>query len=277
MVAVYGPPVIVVDSKSRRNPLAGLHELWAFRQVLQELVKRDLRVRYKRSVLGFAWTMLNPLLMMIVTTIIFSSIFRFAVHNYPTYMLAGQVLWGFFASATIAANSSLLASAALSRRVYVPWALFPLATVSSAVVNLLLALAPLFLLALASGVEFTWSLVCLPLSLVLAFLFTFGVALLLASSSVFFHDTIHMYQVVVSAWMYLTPIFYPVDIVPPEWLFIFHLNPMYHLVEIFRIPIYTGGWPDPSHFVASTLYALGAVAGGWWYFERSRDSFVSYL
>jgi ABC-2 type transport system permease protein len=261
----------------RRSLLGDLAELVSSHQVLHELVKRDLKVRYKRSVLGQVWTMLNPLLMMAVTTVVFSSFFRFAITNFPIYMLSAYVLWGFFSQGTLTAATSVLSSGGLTRKVYLPPALFPLAAVCSAAITMLLSLVPLCLLLVITGGEIGWPVVFLPVALGLATVFTCGVALLLAAASVFFHDTIHMYQVVLLAWMYLTPIFYPIDIVPSEWSFVVHLNPLFHLVQIFRDPIYAGSWPDPANVAAATAYALGAAALGWWYFERSRDKFVSYL
>jgi ABC-2 type transport system permease protein len=261
----------------RRNLLADLWELRDFGEVLEELVKRDLKARYKRSVLGLVWTLLNPLLMMAVTTLVFSHLFRFAIEHFPVYMLSAYILWGFFSQGTLAASTSLLTSAGLSQRIYLPPALFPIATVNAAAVNLLLSLLPLLLLMAVSGVALTWSLAFVPIALALAILFTYGVALLLAAVSVFFHDMIHMYQVIIMAWMYLTPIFYPVDIVPEEWSFVFRLNPLFHLVQIFRDPIYAGVWPNPINVAAAAGYAFGTAALGWWYFERSRNDFSGYL
>jgi len=261
----------------RRDLLADLKEVVSFREALAELVKRDLKVRYKRSVLGLAWTMVHPLLMMAVTTVVFSSLFRFAIDRFPIYVLAGYVLWGFFAQATAAATTSILSGGGLIRRIYIPPVVFPLAAVLAAGVNLVLSLIPLALVVLLSGGQFNWALLSLPLALALAMLFTAGVALILATASVFFHDTIHIYQVLTMAWMYLTPIFYPVEIVPDEWAFIVWANPFYHLVQIFRDPIYAGLWPDPVNLAVAAGYAVGVAAFGWWYSERSRDAFAAYL
>jgi ABC-type polysaccharide/polyol phosphate export permease len=257
--------------------LADLVSIFTFREALAELVKRDLKLRYRRSMLGILWTMLNPLLMMLVTTIVFSNFFRFAIHNFPSYVLTAYVLWGFFSQATVVGSSSLLVSASLVRRVYVPPALFPLASVNAAAINLVLSLVPLAVIVASSGGEFTWALLSLPLSLGLLLLFTYGLTLLLAAASVFFLDAMHMYQVLLTVWMYVTPIFYPVEIVPEKWSFIFHLNPLFHLIQAFRDPIYAGKWPDPNDLLVGACYALGMTVVGWWYFERSRRAFASYL
>jgi ABC-2 type transport system permease protein len=261
----------------RRNLIGDLRETIASRQVLVELVKRDLKVRYKRSALGLFWTMLNPLLMMAVTTIAFSAFFRFAIHNFPIYFMSAYVVWGFFSQASVSASSSVLDSAALARKIYVPAALFPLASITAAAVNLVVSLVPLFLLVAVTGGQFSWALLSLPIALVLVALFTFGLGLILAAASVFFHDLIHTFQVLLMAWMYLTPIFYPVDIVPDQWSFVFHANPLFYFVQIFRGPVYLGTWPEPFDVLMASAYALGTAIIGWWYFERSRNAFSSYL
>src|SRR5438067_2187437 len=128
------------ESAPSLHPTTGIltpvHELFAFREVLEELVKRDIKVRYKRSFIGVLWTMLNPLLMMVITTIVFSNLFRASISNFPIYMLSGYVVWGFFSQATVSASSSILDTSGLSRKIYVPSALFPLAAVVGALINL---------------------------------------------------------------------------------------------------------------------------------------------
>src|SRR5579859_1014352 len=259
------------------GPLAALREMLAFREVLEELLKRDLKVRYKRSVLGILWPMLNPLLMMVITTIVFSSLFRGSIVNFPIYMLSGYVVWAFFSQATISASSSILDTSGLSRKIYVPAALFPLAAVLGALINLLLSLVPLGLLVVITGGAFSWALLFLPISLAIMTVFAYGLGLILAASSVFFRDTLYTYQVLLIAWMYLTPIFYPPEIIPKQWSSLIQFNPVFHLVQLVRAPVYGGVLPDLSDLVIAGVFALVAVVYGWWYFEHSRARFVSYL
>jgi ABC-2 type transport system permease protein len=261
----------------RGGPIGALRELLTFDEVLQELVKRDLKVRYKRSVLGIFWTMLNPLLMMAITTIVFSNLFRATIANFPIYVLSGYLVWTFFSQSTVAASSSILDSSGLTRKVYVPPALFPLASVVSGLINLALAIIPLSLLMLVVGSPFTWSLLTLPLACLLLALFAYGVGLVLASSAVFFRDAVYTYQVLLVAWMYLTPLFYPEQIIPDQWKFVVYANPVYHLVQLFRAPIYRGVLPDPFNVVVAALFALGMAAFGWWFFEATRKRFIAYL
>ena len=275
------PPSVALRSavrvSHRRDLLADFKELVHSRQVLEELVKRDLKVRYKRSVLGVLWTLLNPLLMMIVTTLIFSSFFRFAIDNFPVYFLSAYLVFGFFSQATGTGCTSILMSAGLVRRVYLAPALLPLASVTTAGVNMVIALLPLFALMALTGSTFSWALLFLPVALALTVLFTYGVALFLSAASVFFHDMTQMYQIIITVWMYITPIFFPIDIVPEQYSLIVHINPLFHFVEIIRYPIYRGALPEPINLAAATAYAFGTAALGWWYFGRSRNAFTSYL
>ena len=257
--------------------IAPVRELLGFSEVLQELVKRDLKVRYKRSVLGIFWTMLNPLLMMVITSIVFSNLFRGAITNFPIYVLSGYLVWTFFSQSTVAASSSILDSSGLTRKVYVPPALFPLACVVSALVNLSLAIVPLGLLMVVTGGTFTWALLILPVSALILALFCFGVGLMLSSSAVFFRDTVYTYQVLLVAWMYLTPLFYPEAIIPDKYKIIVYLNPVYHLVQLFRAPIYAGELPSPQNIVAAAVFSVAVVILGWWFFEATRKRFAAYL
>jgi ABC-2 type transport system permease protein len=259
------------------GPLSSLLELFTFKEVLEELVKRDIKVRYKRSVLGILWTMLNPLLMMVITTVVFSNLFRGSIKNFPIYMLSGYVVWAFFSQATVSASSSVIDSSGLSRRIYVPASLFPLASVIGALINLLLSLVPLALLVAVTGGQFTWALLFLPVSLAIMAAFTYGLGLMLAAASVFFRDTLYTYQVLLIAWMYLTPIFYPPEIIPQEWSILVSLNPVFHLVQLVRAPVYGGVLPSLDNVLVGSGYALAVLLCGWRYFESSRNSFVSYL
>jgi ABC-2 type transport system permease protein len=257
--------------------LESARELFSFGDVLQELVKRDIKVRYKRSVLGIFWTMLNPLLMMVIMTIVFANLFRQTIPNFPIYVLSGYVVWAFFAQSTTSASTSVLDSAGLTRKVYLPPALLPLASIVSALVNLLLSLVPLALIMLVTGAAFTPALVVLPASFLLLALFAYGLGLLLAASSVFFRDTVYTYGVLLVAWMYLTPLFYPPEIIPPQFALLLQLNPLYHLVELVRAPVYAGQMPAPMHVLAATAFAVVTAVLGFWYFNSARARFVAYL
>ncbi|MDQ6670157.1 MAG: ABC transporter permease [Chloroflexota bacterium] len=264
-------------SARRRGLISALIELLSFGNVLQELVKRDLKVRYKRSVLGIFWTMLNPLLMMVITTIVFSALFRSTITNFPIYVLSGYIVWGFFSQATVAASTSVLDSAGLTRKIYVPAALFPLASVCSAMINLVLSLVPLLVIVLGTGGTITWAWLILPISFLMIATFTYGLGLILAASAVFFRDTVYTFQVLLVAWMYLTPLFYPREIVPAQWAGLIGLNPVYHLIQLVRGPVYEGVLPGADDLLLSLGFAVCVALVGSWYFERSQVRFAVYL
>lgn len=254
-----------------------LIEIYRYRDLLRNLVARDLTVRYKRSVIGFIWTMINPLINTIVLTIVFSTIFRFQVKDFIIYFLSGFLLWNFFAQSTVLASRCLLGGAAIYKKIYVPKSIFVFSIICSELVNFAFALIPLFLLLLIVRHALPLSLLFLPVSVLLIVMFTLGVAFLLSAGSVFFYDIIESYQILLLPWMYLTPIIYPLDIIPPKYLPLIKLNPMYYFVECFRAPLYGGNLPSWEILgVAAALSAISILLG-YKVFIRLADDFIFYV
>ena len=256
-----------------------MNEIFRYRDLVLTLVARDLKVRYRRSAIGFLWTMLQPLLMMLVFHLVFSALFRFNLPNYPIYALAGILFWNFFSQSIVASMNSLRGNAQLLQKLPVPKIVFPLATVISGVVNLLLALLPLFLLMVvtAGPSSIRPALLFLPVSILLAALFTLGAGLLLAPLAVFFSDVVELIGVLLSLVMYLTPIFYPKEIVPENLRWIVRFNPVRSILEVFRDPIYQGEIPPITHLsvcigIAVLALVIGAVA-----FRKSSDRIPFYV
>ncbi|MDE3092128.1 MAG: ABC transporter permease, partial [Chloroflexota bacterium] len=263
------------DSSQRRLAIIeDAVELYRYRDLLYSLVQRDLTVRYKRSVLGFLWTMLNPLLTMIVMTIVFSTLFRFQIEHYPVYLLSGLLIWNFFSQSTFQAVDSLVWGGGLISKIYLPKSVFVVSAVLVGLVNLLLALIPLFLIMFATGQPLTWALLFLPVPLVLTCFLTLGVGLFVAAIAVFFSDVAEIYRVGLTIVMYLTPIFYPASIVPERFAVFLRLNPIYYFIELFRVPIYQGQLPDLSILICASLIAVGSLLVGWWFFTRKADEFA---
>lgn len=254
-------------------------QMLRYRDLVLTLVARDLKVRYRRSALGFLWTMLQPLLMMLVFTVVFSALFRFNLPNYPIYALAGVLFWNFFSQSIVASMNSLRGNAQLLQKLPVPKAVFPLATVISGVVNLVLALVPLFLIMVVTeGIgSLRPALLFLPLSILLAALFTLGAGLLLAPLAVFFSDVVELIGVLLSVVMYLTPIFYPKEILPPKVLWVVRFNPVRSILETFRDPIYQGEVPPLTHLSVCVVIAVLALAIGGLAFRRSSDRIPFYV
>lgn len=262
----------VYDSTQTGNPfLSELKELIRYRDLLWQLVSRNIKTRYKRSVLGIFWTMLNPLLMMLVLTFIFSNIFRFQLPHYATYALSGLALWNFFAQTTTGAMSELIWGSSLMHRIYLPRSIFAISALGTSLVNLVLTLIPLFVVMLITGTPLRPALLILPLPIMLTAMFALGVALILSRVAAFFADVLEMYQILLMVWMYLTPIIYPKEIIPERLRWLFNLNPLYHLIEIFRAPLLVGWLAGPNTVLASVVAALVTLAFGWWYFSRKAD------
>lgn len=252
-------------------------QLLRYRDLVRALVARDLKVRYRRSAIGFLWSMLQPLLTMLVLTAVFSTLFRFQLPNYPVYALAGIMFWNFFSQSVTASMNSLRGNAHLFGKVPVPREVFPVATVIAGVINLLLAMVPLFLILLITGHHIRPAVLFLPIAILLAALFTLGAGLLLSPLAVFFHDTIEMIGVLLTLLMYMTPLFYPMDIVPDRFRWAVRFNPMRSILEVFRDPIYFGKIPPWTHLSVAAGITLVALLVGAVAFRRSSDRIPFYL
>jgi len=253
-------------------------ELYRYRDLIWTLVERDLKVRYRRSAIGFLWTMLQPLLTMLVLQLVFSAIFRFELRNYPVYALSGILFWNFFQQSIISSMNSLKGNAPILQKLPVPMEVFPLATVISGVVNLAFALVPLFVILLATGHRLGWSLAFLPVSILIAALFTLGAGLLLSPLAVFFSDVVELVGVVLMLCFYLTPCFYPMSIVQRHPFFwVIRYSPLRSILEVFRDPIYFSKVPPLSHLSLALTVTLVVLLVGWLGFRRSADRIPFYF
>jgi ABC-type polysaccharide/polyol phosphate export permease len=257
--------------------LEELRGLVKYRDLIYQLIRRDIVARYKRSALGIAWTMLNPLGMMLILTIVFSQLFR-AVEGYPAYVLSGLVAWNFFSQTTSAAMSQMVWGSTLLHRIYLPRTSFVVSAVGTGLVNLVLSLVPLFLITVFIGLPLRWSMAFLPISIVLLTAFSLGVGLLFSAWAIYFPDVAEMYQILLVAWLYLTPIIYPEEMIPATyryWFFLF--NPMYYLVKLFRLPVYGGVLPSAELLLGSALIAFLTLGLGWVVFSSRADEFTYRL
>ncbi len=240
-------------------------------------MSRAIKLRYKRSVLGFAWTMLNPLVTMVILTAVFSAVFAANVPNYPIFIIIGLLAWNLFALGSSQGLASIVDAGQLIRRVGVPKVIFPVAAVAANVVNFLFSLVPLFLMIALLRVPLTWAMVWLPVAVLLITCFTLGLALLLATLNVFFRDVRYFYEAALLAWFYATPIFYPISILPPGVHLVLQWNPMYPLVELFRGPLYAGTAPAAGTLALAAAESLLTLALGWAIFRHYQARFVDYV
>jgi len=263
----------VYDSSQRPHPfIEEFLSLLKYRELVYQFTARTITARYKRSVIGVAWTILNPLATMIVLTLVFSQIFKFNVQDYPVYVLSGLMAWNFFSHTTSAAMGEMIWSGGLLNRIYVPKSVFAVSAIGTGLVNLGLSFIPLLLIAIILGVKITPAVLVLPFSVLLLSIFALGIGLFLATAAVYFADMIPVYEVLLTIWFYATPIIYPVEILPKQLLWLFSLNPMLYLVQIFRDPLYKGVVPEWQVWVIATGFALAAfLIGGLVFTSKSND------
>lgn len=248
-----------------------------YRNLVVELVMRDIKKKYRRSILGYLWSMLNPLLTMLITAMVFSNLFRFQIDNFALYLLTGQLIFTFYSEATSFAMGSILENGSLIRKVYVPKYLFPISRVSSSAVNLLFSLPAMLAIMLYTDHEITITLVACIVPLILLYFFCIGIGLFISALAVYFRDIFHLYGVLITVLNYATPIFYPVNIIPEEYKFVVEYNPLYYFLSAFREVAYNNTLPSIELLSICTLFSVGALVVGAYYFNKKQNTFVMYL
>ena len=254
-----------------------VRDLHRYRELIWALAAKELRIRYKRSVLGFLWALLNPALLMIILTLVFGSILRFNIHHYSIFLLSMLLPWTFFSQSLAYSVESVVGNAALLKKIRVAQIVFPTAAVLANVINFVLSLVPLAVLIIALRFPLHWTWLYLPVPMVGLFLFTMGTSFFLAAANVFYRDVSHIIQIVLSAWFYFSPVIYSLDFVPAKYRWIFHLNPMLYILNGFRLSIYYGLLPSPQSVAMSLGCGILAVVVGFSVFRRYQDSFVYYV
>ena len=245
-----------------------------FQPLLSELVARDVKIKYRRSVLGVLWTLLNPLCMMIILSVVFSNIFKFDIENFPLYVLSGQVIFNFFNDATTSSMTAIINNAALLKKIYVPKYLFVLARIFSSFINLMASFTALLLVMVAVRAELHWTLFLSWFPLLMVVLFSLGVGMLLAALTVRFRDIMHLYSVFTTGLMYLTPVIYPMSMLPDRIRFIVQMNPLTNYLEMFRNLAFYNTLPSFSAVVIGVLEGAAAVVLGIYVFYKNQDEFI---
>ena len=251
---------------------------WRYRFLLSNLIGRDIKVKYRRSKLGILWSVLNPLLMMLVMTAVFSKFFRFDIPNYPVYLLSGQLLFTFFNESSTAAMGSVLFSAPLIKKVYVPKYIFPLEKSCFSFLNLFFSMIALMFVMLITRTSFHLSLFAGVIPMFLLFVFCTGVGLFLSAAAIFFRDVMHFWTVIVTALSYATPIFYPESIWQGTFMvYLGRLNPLYWYVTSFRGCVIDGVFPSVVSIGVCTFFAVAALVVGASVFWKTQDNFILYI
>lgn len=245
--------------------------------LLQQLVARNFNTKYRQSVLGVLWSVLNPLLTAAVLYFVFSTLFKTSTENYIAFLYCGIVVWNCFVEAVNLGLEAVTGSVSIINKVYVPKYIFPVSQVLSAMINLLFALIPLFIICMITGVPVTKTYFLLLFGIGLLFMFSCGMSLIMATSNVFYRDTKFLWSVLSTMWMYLTPVFYTESIIPAAYISIYRMNPMYQILTFFRSILIQGVSPQPLE----CLYALAATVIplliGIWIFRSQQNKFVLYL
>ena len=244
---------------------------------IKSLVSKDFKLKYRRSVLGVAWSVLNPLLMMCVLSAVFSTFFKFEIENFPLYLILGNTVFALMSDSTSGALRSILDSASLIKKIRIEKIVFPLEKVLFQLVNFAISLIAIALVMAFFRIPPTFNLLFLPLLLIYIVLFSLGLGLALAAMAVFFRDIIHLWGVVLTAWTYATPLFYPVSILPSWMQTIMNFNPMYHYVTYFRNIALYGATPTLEENLICLVMAIVPLAIGFIIFKKSESKFILHV
>ena len=269
-------PLIYDSDKTRGVAFDEIRSVIRYKDLLMQLVRRDIVARYKRSTLGVLWTMLNPLGTMIILSVVFSRLFNMR-GVYPAYIITGLVVWNFFSQTTQFSLNTTLWGSGLYHKIYMPRTAFILSVTGGGLVNVGFSLVPLILIFLVTGVPLRASALLLPFAVILVAMFALGFSLLLSTATVFFPDVAEFFPVLISAWMYLTPIIYPEELlmdVLNGW--ILKINPMYHLTKVFRMVLFDGVVPSGLEWLIAFLIAAVTMVVGWLVFTNKSKSFGYY-
>lgn len=254
-----------------------LLELWNYREMFHALVSREIRARYKGSFLGFFWSLLNPLLMMVVYSIVFAQVIRVQVPHYSLYLLSGILPWTWFTTSVTNAAVSVIGNANLIKKVYFPSEILPLVSVSSNLINYLFSIPVLLLFMGVQQVPITSAILAFPLLILVQFILSLGLGLLLATLNVYFRDVEQLLGVLLMAWFYLTPIVYPLSYVPERYQNLALLNPMTGLCVSYQRIFMEGRWPDPAHLGYALLVGTLLLVIGYVVYSRQKYMFAELV
>lgn len=261
-----------------KGMLLRFHVLFRYKDLIKQLVIKDIKLKYRRSFLGYVWSVLNPLLIMVVMYLVFSQIFRVDQDNYPTYLIIGQSLFNFMTEATNQAIGSIVGNGSLLKKVYVPKYIFTLSKITSSLVNMIFSLVAMFIVFVVSGVRFCPTMLFIPVVVLEVYLFSLGLGLFLASSAVFFRDIQYIYSVFTTAWMYLTPIFYSISMLSENTQKVMAIcNPMYIYITHFRTICLNQTLPIGSDMAYGFCICFLFLFLGTFYFFKCQDEFVLYI
>lgn len=245
--------------------------------ILSSLVGKDFKLKYRRSALGVLWSVLNPLFMMIILSVVFSYFFRFQIEHFPVYLILGQTIFSFMSEGTSMSMTSIIDSSSLIKKIRINKMVFPIEKVVFALVNFGVSLIAVFIVVLYFQITLTWNVLLLPWLVIMLFVFTLGLGLILSALAVFFRDIVHLWSVLITAWTYFTPLFYPVEILP-EWAVpIMNCNPMFYFVSYFREIMLYGTTPGVTENIICLGFAIVFLLIGILVFRGKQKNFILYV
>ena len=248
-----------------------------YRFLLSQLISRDFKTKYRRSVLGVIWSFLNPLLTMLVQYIVFSSIFRSSIENFPVYLLSAIVVFNFFSESSNLSLTSVTTNSSLITKVYIPKYVFPISRVLSSSINFGLSFIPLLIVMLFTGQSINFNVILLLYSVFFTMILFIGFGFILSTLLVFFRDMQFLWSVILLIWMYATPLFYPASIIPDNYRYILDFNPIYHIISFNRTILLQGVSPELSAYLSIAGSSLVVFLIGALIFKKSQDKFIFYL
>lgn len=258
--------------KARINTFFKYKDLWL------QLVTRDIKLKYRRSFLGYLWSVLNPLFVMMIMTVVFSTMFKRNIENFPVYLFTGKMLFDFLSTSTHQAMMSVTGNASLLKKTYVPKYIFTLAKVTSCMVDMVFSFGALLVVMLVTRAHISWTFFLFPFVVIQIYIFCCGLGFFLAAMNVFFRDIQYIYNAIITAWLYLTPIFYPVDSLPQNVQFVVKgLNPLYYFIAQFRDLVYYGRIPGPRVLWGGWIIAFVMLGFGLIVFKKRQDQFILYI
>lgn len=255
-----------------------LKEIYAYRHMIISLVRKDLRGRYKGSVLGFLWTFINPLLQLVVYTMVFKVILKTDIERYYLYLFIALIAWIFFSASVTGGSASIVAQKDLVKKIYFPRQVIPISYVTSCFVNMLLSFIVVFIVIIFSGTGFSFvALLYLPAIMLVEYILALGTALIVSAVTVYFRDLEHILGIVTMAMMYMTPIMYDKSIVPENLLPVFNLNPMTHIIDCYRDILYYKTIPELSSLMSSVILGILFLVAGHFIFLKLQRHFAEEL
>jgi len=260
-----------------KNLINHLREVQAYRAVLHQLVRQQLILRYRRTALGFLWTLINPLLMMSVMALVFATLFKADLKTFTVFLFSGMIPWNFFNSVVTQSTTSFIHNEGLIKKIYLPKLIFPLSIASAFLVDSALSFLALFSIIITIGGSLSWAVLFIPIAYLMLFFFALGVGLITSVASVFFRDLQFVIVIAMQGVFFLTPILYKQDALAGKVAWLVGLNPAVPFIELFRAPLYQASLPSPSVFLQAALLSLSAMAIGLFVFIRQEKKIVFRL